>query len=192
MPPKLKAVEFGYNKYCGPAVLSILTGRSTDECAKVISQVSKQYTVVGVTLTDLMESARRLGFNTENMHIDGMSLFRALLTLAPKGDGTFIVNVPNHWVCIEVTDGKLYFCDNHTKEPIPAASSARLSMPALAVWKLTRNPDFKEPVKVVPKPQPKYRMITLWECEECLARAMSIDTIFHEPDCKWRGHENDS
>lgn len=192
MPPKLKAVEFGYNKYCGPAVLSILTGKSTDECARVISRINGQYNIVGVTLTDLMKAAQQLGFITENMHVDGMSLFRALLTLAPRGDGTFIVNVPNHWVCIEVTDGKLYFCDNHTKEPIPAASSARLSMPAIAVWKVTKDPNFKEPEPPVKKEKPKYRAITLWECEECLARAISVDTIFHEPDCKWRGYENNS
>ena len=50
----LKAVNVGMNKYCGPAVLSILTGKSTDECARVISSINGSYNVAGVQLNDLL------------------------------------------------------------------------------------------------------------------------------------------
>lgn len=36
----MNEVKFGMNKYCGPAVLFILTGKDTDECASVISAVN--------------------------------------------------------------------------------------------------------------------------------------------------------
>lgn len=41
----LNPVTQGFNKYCGPAVLSIVTGKSTDECADAISRVTRNYKV---------------------------------------------------------------------------------------------------------------------------------------------------
>lgn len=152
--PQLKAVEFGFNKFCGPAVLSILTGRSTDECARVIQSINGQYDIRGVLLTDLLRAANKLGFDQINVDVNNMSLFRALITLAPKGDATYIVTVPNHFVCVEVAANKIYFCDNHTKEPIPAASSARLQMLVINVHRIVKRTDFVEPVKPKPKEFP--------------------------------------
>lgn len=148
MTTNLKSVNIGMNKYCGPAVLSILTGRNTDDCAYTISQINGQYSVAGVMLPDLLKAADRLGFtNIPIAGTAGFSLFRALISIAPA-DGMYIVTIRGHFVVIEVLDSKLYFCDNHTKEPIPAASSARLSMEVVAVNKVFKKP---EPP---PKPTP--------------------------------------
>lgn len=148
----LKTLNEGFNKFCGPAVLSILTGKSTDECASVITKINGKYNITGVELLDLIKAAERLGFITKHVVPSG-SLYRTLTSII-KNDGMYIVTVPNHFVCVEVNDKKIYFCDNHTKEPIPAASSARLGQPVVALVKVTKNPNFVEYKKPEPKPLP--------------------------------------
>ena len=138
----LKTVNVGQNKYCGPAVLSILTGRSTDDCAAVISRVNGQYNVTGVMTNDLIKAAERMGFATFPMDSSG-TLYRTLTTLV-NTDGMYIVTIPGHFVCIEVKEKKIYFCDNHTKEPIPAGSSARLGQQVISVYLVKRRPNYEE------------------------------------------------
>lgn len=137
----LNAVSIGSNKYCGPAVLSILTGKTTDECARVISSINGKYTIEGVTLPHLLEAANRLGFDTEEIPA-ASTLYGSLIRLV-NSDGLYIVTVTGHFVCIEVSQRKILFCDNHTKEPMPAASSARLQQSCKAIHRVTKR---REPV----------------------------------------------
>ena len=142
----LNAVNIGMNKYCGPAVLSILTGKSTDECARVISSVNGKYTIEGVKTVDLLEAASRMGFDNESVPT-AASLFGTLIRLV-NSDGLYIVTVTGHFIAIEVNEKKIYFCDNHTKEPMPAASSARLQQRCVSVHKVFKR---REPVKISSK-----------------------------------------
>lgn len=135
----LKTANIGYNKYCGPAVLSILTGKSTDECARVISRFNRAYDVKGVLLNDLLKAADVLGFDSKDYPYKDYSLYRTLTFIA-KDAGIYIITLEQHFVVVEISsDGKLYFCDNHTKEPIPAASSARMMQKVVAVNKVTER-----------------------------------------------------
>lgn len=135
----LKDLKEGYNKYCGPAVLSILTGKNTDECASVISSINGKYTVEGVELKHLLLAAERLGFDCESIE-PSTTLFGTLVRLS-SNDGTYIVTITRHFVVIEVNEKKIYFCDNHTKRPMPAASSARLQQRVKAVHRVTKRRD---------------------------------------------------
>lgn len=145
----LKSVNLGFNKFCGPAVLSILTGKNTDECANVISRINGSYNVTGVMLNDLLKALDRLGFDQKAVDgVAGASLYRTLISLV-RHDGMYVVTITGHYVCIEVKDKKIYFCDNHTKEPIPAASSARLGMQVIAVHKVIEREKPPEPPKPV-------------------------------------------
>ena len=138
----LKPVIEGHNRFCGPAVLSIITGKSTDECADVIRSINGEYKIRGVYLTDLLKAASKLNFNTLRINTEGSSLFRALTELSLV-DGIYIVTVPNHFVCIEVKDKQIYFCDNHTKEPIKDASSARLMQKVVAAYRVSKRTEVK-------------------------------------------------
>ena len=140
----LKAVNVGQNRFCGPAVLSILTGKSTDECAKVISRINGKYNITGVELIHLEIAAERLGFKTTRILNTGSGTLYGALRAIATADGMYIVTITGHFVSVEVKEKKIYFCDNHTKEPIPASSSARLSQQVLAVTKVEKNPDYKE------------------------------------------------
>lgn len=140
---KLKTANIGHNKFCGPAVLSILTGKTTDECARVISKINGAYQVAGVQLDHLLQACDKLGFNQRKIETQG-SLYRSLVQIA-RQDGIYIITVPSHFVVIEVSNEKIYFCDNHTKEPIQASGSARLMQECLACYRVERRSDYVEP-----------------------------------------------
>lgn len=143
----LKSVNIGMNKFCGPAVLSILTGKSTDDCAHTISSINGHFRVEGVLLTHLLIAAKQLGFDNKAYPASG-SLFVTLTRLV-NDDGLYIFTIEEHFVVIEVKDKAIYFCDNHTKEPMPAASSARLLQKVVSVNKVFKRPDV-----VLPPPTP--------------------------------------
>ena len=140
----LKAVTQGMNRFCGPAVLSILTGKSTDECANVIRRINGQYNIKGVLLTDLLMACDKLGFDQKRIEVEG-SLYKVLTAIC-KQNGMYIFMVPNHFVCIEVREGEIYFCDNHTKEPMKAASSARLMQNVTAVYQVIERKKSEEEI----------------------------------------------
>lgn len=143
----LNAANIGLNRYCGPAVLSILTGKSTDECASVISQVTRNYKVEGVYLPDLLQAADKLGFDNKAIS-PGNTIYSTLIKLAGLGDGMYIISLETHYVVVEVNNRNIYFCDNHTKEPIPAASSARLLQKVTNVNQVFKRPE----VVITPSP----------------------------------------
>lgn len=142
----------GMNKYCGPAVLAVLTGKSTDECAYAISRITGKSRVEAVYLNDLLMAADKLGF--DQIAYDKSSTLYGTLVRLVNDDGMYIVTVEKHFVCIEVQDKKIFFCDNHTKEPMPAASSARMMQRVIDVHKVVKRPETViEPPK--PEPEPK-------------------------------------
>jgi hypothetical protein len=133
-------------------VLSILTGLDTDECADAIRRVNGQYEVAGVIIGDLLKAANKLGYSSVAVN-HTRTLYGTLVNLA-YSDGIYIVIVPNHYVCIEIIEGKIHFCDGQTREPIPAGSSARLSQTVLGCYKVIKKFD------VTPKPKPVVPVIT--------------------------------
>jgi hypothetical protein len=156
MATNLKSVNIGQNKYCGPAVLSILTGRSTDDCAYTISRINGQYSVAGVMLGDLLKAADKLGFASEAADT-GNTLYGTFIRLS-NNDGMYIISIPNHFVVIEVINKKIYFCDNHTKEPIPAESSARMAQKVQAAFRVWKKPE--PPPKPTPVLLKRYMRVT--------------------------------
>lgn len=132
----LKDINFGLNQYCGPSVLSALTGESTDRCAAVISAVSGRKEIKGVQTAHLMEAFRRLRFDTIKIDSIGRTLYGTLLKLSDN-DGFYIVIVPHHFVAIEIINNQIYLVDNHSKSPLLANSSARLSQKVEAVYRIT-------------------------------------------------------
>lgn len=170
----LKTVKEGLNKFCGPAVLSIVTGRNTDECAKAISQVNGQYEIKGVYLKDLKLALERLGFKADEVPFVGRSMYSAIMSIATQ-DGIYIVQLETHYVCIEIQDRKVWFNDNHTKEPMPAASSARLMQGVVSISK----------IEMKPKPEllpAKFETVRLEqaECGYCGGRSLThnIDSMY--------------
>ena len=135
----MNAVNVGMNKYCGPAVLSILTGKSTDECARIIGSINGKYNITGVTTRDLLSAGNRLGFDFEQVEVAN-TLFGTLNRLAHR-DGVYIVVVTGHFVTVQVNNSNIMLCDNHTKQPMPAAASARMMMKCESAYLVTKRRD---------------------------------------------------
>lgn len=142
----LHEVNFGLNQYCGPAVLSAITGESTDRCAAVISAVSGKKVIKGVQASHLKEAFRRLRFDVININPVGVfsSRLHGLIMELSNSDGFYIIIVPGHFIAIEVLKGQVYLVDNASKSPLPANSSARLMQRVEHVF------------KVIPRDTPKF------------------------------------
>lgn len=139
----LKEVNTGFNQFCGPAVLSSLTGKSVDECASVISSITRRMEIRAVKMDDMIKALNKLRFDVTLLDVMGYSLYGVLTSLT---EGVYIITVPKHVVAVEVKDKKIYFVDNHTKIVIDAAASARLMQRVENVWKVTEQP---QPILVV-------------------------------------------
>lgn len=136
----LKDIQFGMNKYCGPAFLSALTGKDTDECAKVLSEVSGKREIKAIEVEYLIKALNRLRFSVVKEKLFAHSLYGNLCQLA-KRDGIYMVIVPHHVVGIEVRTGQIYLIDNATQVAIDAAASARLTQRVDFAYKVTPKPE---------------------------------------------------
>lgn len=168
----LKDVNFGINQYCGPAVLSALTGESTDRCAAVISAVSGKKEIKAVNRAHLKEALKRLRFNVEDTIFGGSSLYGTLHRMHTH-DGLYIVFVSRHVVAVEVVGTEIYICDNHCKTPLDVKQSARLTQRVGGV------------LKVSPKDPPKF----VGQVVELKKHPNSIDIVSH---FKYENPEDDT
>lgn len=167
----LKEVNFGMNKFCGPAVLSALTGKSTDECAAVISAINGQTTITAVYMHDLMRAFNKLGFDfTKEEKLIGRTLYGTLFRLASE-EGMYIVCVPHHVVAVEVKDKRAYIIDNHTKQPLVASSSSRLMQKVTEVYRVKERP---KPIKLPPSWQDRERYDKVMRMIEEAKRILSV------------------
>jgi hypothetical protein len=134
----LKTINFGLNQFCGPAVMSALTGKSTDECAAVISAVSGRKEIKAVQPAHIKEALKRLRFDVSEL--DGGPTLFGVLNRLYRNNGFYVIFVPRHVVAIEIKIDEVYICDNHTKTPLNIRQSARLLQKVEAVWRVFPHP----------------------------------------------------
>src|SRR6266571_6521031 len=132
----LKDINFGLNQFCGPAVLSALTGKSTDECASVIMSLTGRHEVRAVEVRHLLAALKKLRFDAAAIPLTARTLYGTLIGLS-NSDGLYVILVPRHVVAVEVVEKKIYLIDNASKSPLPAESSARLMQKVEQVYKVT-------------------------------------------------------
>ena len=149
MDTNLNEVNFGNNKYCGPSVMSILTGCTTDEAERLFKRVTDRHTIT-YTTPDEMKNALNLmepPWDMETLSISQNASLYFTLTQLYSRPGMYVIGVPAYVITIEVNNKKIYLCDNHTKSPINAGNSARLSQKVTGVY------------RIYPKPIPMGRLI---------------------------------
>ena len=135
----MRHVKTENNQFCGPAVISILTGYGTDHCANVISSVTGRTNIQAVSVPEILRVLDKLRFRYDQVE-SGCSLYSLIIRIN-RTDGMYIVTVPRHVVALEVKAGIVYFCDNHTREPINAGASARLSQWVDTCFRTEARPD---------------------------------------------------
>lgn len=142
MTSNLKDINFGINQFCGPAVLSALTGKSTDECAAVISSINGRQEIRAVEIKDLIKALEKLRFDVSGLPLVGCTLYRAFSLLVNK-PSLYIILIPRHVIAVEVKDNHIFLIDNHSKSPIDAAHSARLMQKVEAVYRVISRGESK-------------------------------------------------
>lgn len=137
----LHAVKQGVNPFCGPAVISTITGMDTDEAAGLIQKArSSTRRVTGVYTHELITVLESLGYRCHHLSgVAGYSIFTLMLTRRfVPGIYLFITN--GHFITIEIDpDGKRYISDNHSRKPVNISASARLTNKVFGVVKVERN-----------------------------------------------------
>ena len=99
------------NRYCGPAVISFLTGANTDECATVIRSISGQRSVKGSSRHDVVKALAQFGVSSEILDMPKLTLVGALRVLRDAGRLTagrvYLVIAGNHY---QLVTGRRYAC----------------------------------------------------------------------------------
>lgn len=119
-------VNKGTNPYCGPAVISILTGKNTDEAARQLALAWNvpQSAIRGVPIQVILATIGKCGGRTESRDAcKDSSLFLAAHYIhAQNGKYLFWLDGTtsrSHVVAVEVKDHKVFYCDNRTGESVP-------------------------------------------------------------------------
>jgi len=107
----------GKNRYCGPAVVAVLTGTDTDEAARRIRQATGLSAVKGTYANEIAKTLHASGLTMTRLRVPGVScIAKASITLAgwarceardKTAATTYLVAAGNHWL---VTRGRKYFC----------------------------------------------------------------------------------
>lgn len=135
----MNSIEFGNNRYCGPSVMSAILGITTDEAEAVIQSVTGQKrNVTAVYENDLRKAFESLNYKTEAIEASSNTVFGCLFRMRLSQSGMFVFTVPGHFIAIEINGGHMYICDNHSKEPIRAVNSARLSQKVVKIFKVIK------------------------------------------------------
>jgi hypothetical protein len=105
------------NQFCGPAALSLITGRSVDDCVSVLKNVRHSSQVVkGVYNGEMREALNHLGYRMHVLPVRGRpTLARLLRSLRERGpEYIFLINTTGHYVVLR--GRKIY--DNKNPEGI--------------------------------------------------------------------------
>jgi hypothetical protein len=105
------------NTFCGPAALSLITGKSVDDCVSVLKRVRQSTRAVkGVYNEEMREALGHLGYRMHVLPVRGKpTLARILRSLKERGpEHIFLINTTGHYVVLR--GRKIY--DNKNPEGI--------------------------------------------------------------------------
>ena len=134
----------GKNRYCGPAVVAMLTGTDSDAAAAAIRSVSGQRAVRGSSIQSVRGALAANGLMMCKEPVDGVSSTprKSALTLAgwqrceerdKTAATTYLLIAGNHWL---VTRGRNYFC-GLVRQWVPLSQAPRRRARVTAVYVIT-------------------------------------------------------
>lgn len=138
--------NIGFNVFCGPVALSVITGHDTDECAYQIGRIRGDYKVKGVQVTDLILAAKAMGVSVkpEFEALHKRTLFFVASTII-KIDGMYLLVLKDHYIVIEVKDCNIHLCDAHSKTIVNLNSSARLMQKVEKIFRVSVEKRYVKP-----------------------------------------------
>ena len=138
----------GTNRYCGPAVVSAITGKSTDDVSRIIRTEFNRPYVKGTTWWQLEFVLGQLGWrgSTGRYLGDRPTLLQWAKSAA---SGTYIINVPGHWIVLRKAGTRVTVADSMNRLPKPIKSFFGKSKHVLRYHQVARG------VTAPPKPKTK-------------------------------------
>jgi hypothetical protein len=123
----------GGNRWCGPGALAILTGKDTDETARLLREVSGKRAIFGIQQRYMLDVLHREGLRAlEIGQLAQTGPFRKF-----KGEacpGTYLVIITGHYVVIDTATMEV--CDNMTVYPVPLAKYRRANKRVKRAWRI--------------------------------------------------------
>jgi hypothetical protein len=110
---KLHAIT-GRNSYCGPAVISTLTGMTTDSAAEIVRRRTGQRVVKGMYTRELRDALYSLGITSDVRPVTGKPTLNQWMTHHRENSkSTYLVVVTGHFIVVQQS----HMIDNHTGTP---------------------------------------------------------------------------
>ena len=122
---KIKAVNKGNNTYCGPAVVSSLTGLNTDQAAQLIREYGGRRSVKGCYTHEVRGALAEIGLSTHRIPAEGLTLnqwHRKHIYKAHNFNDVFLVVAGDHFQLIK---GYRFIC-GQTLVPVPFKTDRRV------------------------------------------------------------------
>lgn len=172
----------GRNRYCGPAVIALLTGMTTDDASRLIRTISRKPMVTGTSTKEMLVALdysdvlhkQVLGHIPRDMK-SRPTIAAWLETIQPEK--LYLVEAGNHWQLI----GSGHFVDGIVKKPVPVTDKrARRRSKIKNAW-LVNNSQ-----AVIPRERidslPKKNMDHIHVRRKIVELIKGTEIEFHDPD----------
>lgn len=132
----------GSNRYCGPAVLSFVTGIDTNTAAAVLRDVLGRRAIRGASILEVIEGFRNLGIDSRQHAVSRPSPTLAAWLKGTHSERTsgrvFLVLAGNHW---QLITGRRYAC-GAIGDIVPVThEKVKRRARVFGVWELFEMPD---------------------------------------------------
>ena len=148
----------GHNRFCGPAVLSIVTGIDTAQAAALIRKTSNVRSVMGTSTYQIIRAFNALGYHLTSAAKINPNDRKSNPTLAAwlketastRGNDVFLISAGYHW---QIVQGRR-FCCGLTQKPVSLKhDKVKRRARVTGVWKITYNQfDGKAIEDLIPSP----------------------------------------
>jgi hypothetical protein len=138
----------GRNRWCGPAALAIISGKTTDETAAILRDVSGKRAIMRVRSRYMIQAIRRLGLEpwfatTGHLYRGKRQNLQQTIEVLRKREalsrpGVWVVTITGHYVVLEIRPGEEpELADNRTVYPVPWQRYRRLTKIVHEMWQIT-------------------------------------------------------
>lgn len=108
----LKPVNKGNNRFCGPAIISAITGIDTDEASRMIREVNGKSLVMGTHFWELRDVLNKLGYGCSSVpvprdpYLTLAAWLRENKSIRTAGR-IYLLDAGHHW---QLVSGRRFVC----------------------------------------------------------------------------------
>jgi hypothetical protein len=160
LPITLHAVKRAHgrrsNRYCGPSLISILTGLDTRDTARLLREVSGRSSIKGTSSEHIRRALSRLGIDLVSFPTHRIQLRTGTKAVtfvqwerasrAVRGSDAILLVMGNHWAVVQ---GRRYAC-GMVRKPVPFSAVPHRCARVTEAYRLIRTATGKRFTSLVP------------------------------------------